>query len=439
MGHKPTLKTTPLALQTIQALKDGERYVVHEGGTRSSKTQSIAQALIIIGMEVPLEIDVVRESMPVLRRSAYKDFKEWLKKKDLYSSERHDKTNEVIGLPADGGMTTVRFYGVDEEQKLQGPERDIVWINEANEIGGKVFRQIRRRTRRSLVMDYNPSHGATHWIDQDVVDSPRSTVIRSTYRDNPFLPAPQVKDIEADVPVYREAGGSVVIDWTLEYDGDGVLIAGDPAEWAVNGLGKRAKSDRIIFPHWTTCDRLPEQYDDRAFGLDFGWNAPCVLIECRWKDVVGEDVNLYWHEHFRGTKMKNEDLADELEDVGVPPHVPIYCDHEPDRIDELKEAGYKAKEAKKDDYEAGVRTVKNYRLRVTRASQKTQEELEQLKWATDTDGEILDEPVKKNDHGPDAGRYATHTHKQPSTGGAGGSVVQRGNHSSTSHPGVHAR
>lgn len=420
MGRTPTLTVTPLALQTIKALRDGERYVVHEGGTRSSKTQSIAQALIVLGSEVPLEIDVVRESMPVLRRSAMKDFLEWMKRKDLYSESRHDKTNEVVGLPSQGGMTTIRFYGADEEQKLQGPERDIAWINEANEVSSGVFRDIRRRTRRSLVMDYNPSHGSTHWIDQEVVDSPRSVVIRSTYRDNPFLPGAQVKDIEADVPVYREPDGSVVIDWTLEYDGDGVLIAGDPAEWAVNGLGKRARSNRIIFPHWDTTDRLPEAYDDRAFGLDFGWNAPCVLVECRWKDVIGEDENLTWHEHCRDTKMKNGDLVEELNRVGVPRHVPIYCDHEPDRIDALQDAGFNAKEAKKDDYNAGVRTVKDHRLLVTRSSGVLQDELEKLKWATDADGEILDEPVKKNDHGPDAGRYGTHSHKAlPASFGGG--------------------
>jgi phage terminase large subunit len=395
---------------------------------------------MVLGTKTALEIDVVRESMPVLRRSAMKNFVEWMKEKGVYSEARHDKTNEVVGLPAEEGMTKIRFYGADEEQKLQGPERDIAWINEANELSGGVFRDIRRRTRRSLIMDYNPSHGSNHWIDEEVVDSHRATVITSTYRDNPFLPEAQVQDIEADVPVYREPNGEVVIDWDLSYDGDGVLIAGDPAEWAVNGLGQRAKSDRIIFPHWTITERPPslDRCDDRAFGLDFGWNAPCVLVDCRWQDMMGEDVNLTWHEVFRDTKLRNSDLIDELERHDVPEDVPIWCDDEPDRIEALKDADFDARPAKKSDYEATVRTVKDHRLLVTCSSGRLQEEMERLQWDTDADGNILDTPVKKDDHGPDAGRYGTHSQKnRDQTSGGGGLHSSR--NGADSHPGVSLR
>lgn len=445
-GRTLQVTCTPLARDTLAALDSEVRYVVHEGSTRSSKTQSICQALIVEALRRPLEVDIVRESMPVLRRSAYKDFKEWLKEYDLYDDRLHNKTEGVIVLPAAGGASKIRFYGADEERKLQGPERDIAWINEANEVSGEVFRQIRRRTREALVMDYNPSHGSSHWIDADVIGSGREQVIHSTYKDNPFLPEAQINDIEADVPVYREADGTEVVDWTLDYEGDGVLIAGDPAEWAVNGLGKRAKSDRIIFPHWTLVDRPPEEYDDRAFGLDFGWNAPCVLEDCRWKDVMGEDVNLTWHEVFRDTKLRNEDLVRLLRENDVPKNVPIYCDHEPDRISHLRSKGWNAKEAKKADYEATVRKVKDYRLLVTRSSQALREELESLQWEVDADGNILDEPVKEDDHGPDAGRYGTYSHKSGREGPRGGGKANmRGSRNGrrgrgrSGHPGVSIR
>lgn len=420
-GRTVTLDCTPLAARTVEALReDGLRYLVHEGGTRSSKTQSIAQALLVEALCRPVEIDVCRESMPVLRRSAMGDFISWAKEASVYSEEAHHKTHDTLKIPCPGGESTIRFYGADADDKLKGPERDIQWINEANEIGVSAFREIRRRTRETIVIDYNPSHGRSHWIDELVMGSGREKVIRSTYRDNPFLPEEQVKDIEADVPVYREEDGTEIVDWTLDYDGDGVLISGDPAEWAVYGLGKRAASDRIIFPHWMLIDRLPEEYDDRAYGLDFGWNNPCVLVECRWKDVKGEDENLYWHEHFRGAELKNADLKTEFEEAGVPPDVPVFCDHDPDRIDYLQRQGYKARPADKSDYETSVRTVKDFRLIVTRASGALRKELEGLKWKTDADGEILDEPVKKADHGPDAGRYGTHSHRggRPSVGGA---------------------
>lgn len=411
MGKTPTLNVTPLATDTLAALEGEERYVVHEGSTRSSKTQSIAQALLVTAVRREVEVDVVRKSRPVLKRSAMKDFENWLRKVGLYDEDRHNKTENIYLVPVAGqsAHSKVSFFGADEEQKLRGPERDICWLNEANEIGADAFKQIRRRTRETLVLDYNPSHGASHWIDQDVIGSGREVVIHSTYRDNPFLPDAQVADIEADVPVYREADGTEVVDWTLDYDGDGVLIAGDPSEWAVNGLGTRAKSDRIIYPHWTIVDRLPEDYDDRAFGLDFGWNDPCVLVECRWKDVPGEDRRLYWHEVLRETKVRTSDLIDLFEDQDVPKSVPIYCDHEPDRIEGLCGAGYNAKPAEK-DVGAGIRQVKEHRLIVTRPSNVLRSELEGYQWQTTKDGEVLDDPVKARDHGPDAGRYGAHTH-----------------------------
>ena len=423
-----TLDVTPLAAKTLEALSDDSiRYIVNEGGTRSSKTQSIAQALCVTAVRQALEVDVCRESMPVLRRSAMGDTIHWLKELGVYSEEAHNKSHEVVPVPGGPGASTVRFYGADERKKLEGPERDIQWINEANEISAGIFREIRRRTRQTIVMDYNPSHGRSHWIDELVVGSGREVVFHSTYRDNPFLPEAQVQDIEADVPVYREADGTEVVDWTLTYDGDGVLIAGDPAEWAVYGLGKRAKSDRVIFPHWTIIDRPPatDRCDDRAFGLDFGWNAPCVLVDCRWRDVPEEDINLTWHEVFRDTKLRNKDLIAEMEREGVPKDVPIWCDDEPDRIEALKDAGFDARRAKKSDYEATVRTVRDYRLLVTRPSGKLLEELEGLQWDTDADGNILDTPVKENDHGPDAGRYGTHSQKSRGASFGGGFTQTR--------------
>ena len=372
-----------------------------------------------------------------------KDFEQWLREAGLYSEERHNKTESIYQIPtATGELSVVRCYGADEDAKLKGPERDIQWINEANEIPGSVFKHIRRRTREVLILDYNPSHGASHWIDQDVIGSGRERVIKSTYRDNPFLPEPQIKDIEADVPVYREANGTEVVDWTLTYDGDGVLIAGDPAEWAVNGLGKRAKSDVIIYPHWTIVDRPPKRPHDRAYGLDFGWNDPCVCVECYWTDVVGEDTNLTWHERLRDTKLRNPDLIAALEDAGVDARTPLYCDHEPDRIEALCDAGFNAQPAEK-DVEPGIRKVKEHRLLVTRSSNVLRDELESYKWQTNKDGDILDDPVKARDHGPDAGRYGTLSHLQPSTGGGGGIPVMRsgrtGEASSAGHPGVSFR
>jgi phage terminase large subunit len=411
-----TLDVTTVFEDIFRAFELGHRYVVVEGGTRSSKTFSICQALMLYGGRHAVDVDVCRESMPVLRRGAYRLFQRISREQGLYSASRHNKTENIIRL----GRSRYSFYGVDEETKLRGPERDIAWINEANSISAEVFRQIRRRTRRFLVLDYNPSHGSSHWIDADVIGSGREIVIRSTYLDNPFLTEEQVQDIEADVPRYREADGTVVVDWELTYDGDGVLIDGNPEEWAVNGLGKRARGGLIILPYWDFIDRMPGRLDDECFGLDFGYTAPSALIRLGFLDVEGEAEHLYADQYLYKSRLTTEQLGAEMRQRGVPPfgegrdsgrRVPIYADSaEPDRIRKLRNMGFNVLPAKK-DVSSGIDTVKGFRLRITRRSVNVVDEIERYKWATDGDGNALENPAPGDDHSIDAIRYGAHTHR----------------------------
>lgn len=440
------MQATRLLEATRDAIASGARYVVHEGGTRASKTHTICQILILLCLQHELEIDVVRASMPTLRRSAMKDFKELLERYDLYSEDRHNKTESIFHV----GRSTVAFFGADEAQKLRGPERDIAWINEANEISEEEWKEIRRRTRQFIIIDYNPSHGATHWIDQQVIGSGREVRIHSTYLDNRFLTDAQIRDIEADVPRYREPDGTVVTDWELEYDGEGVLISGDPGAWAVNGLGKRAKAEAIIYKHWTWTDRMPDGLDMECYGLDFGYSNPSALVRVGWKDVVGEAMNLIWDEVLYQKGLTNSQLADAMDERGVSKTLPIWADSaEPDRIEELCDRGYNARPALK-DVTAGIIVVKEHRLRITRRSVNLQYEIERYKRREDKDGNLLEEPYEKDDHGMDGGRYGTFSQlrRKHSQGGAvstmrgegeGGAPTQKGLHSKTTHPLVSMR
>lgn len=404
MGRTLDMTATRVFTALQEAVAQEPRYVVLEGGTRSSKTHSICQMVLLLALQHAWEIHVVRKAMPVLRRSAMKDFREdHLEEHGLYSDRMHDKTSSIFHV----GASEVAFFGTDQSAKLRGPERDVLWINEANEISAAEWKELKRRTRRFIIIDYNPSHGGTHWIDQEVIGSGREIVLKSTYLDNPFLTDAQVKDIESDVPVYREKDGSVTVDWDLEYEGDGVLIKGDPGEWAVNGLGKRAKAEAIIYKHWTGIDFMPEALNDECYGLDFGYSNPSALVHVGWRDIVGEDTNLIWDELLYEPKLTNPQLVRKLEKLGVDKDLNIWCDAaEPERIQALADAGFNAKPADKSVTD-GILKVKEHRLRITARSVNLQSEIERYQKRKDKDGNVLEEPVKKHDHGMDAGRYGT--------------------------------
>ena len=170
------------------------RFIVHEGGARSSKTYSILLYFITDAYERKgVEYDIVRETMPALRASAMKDFFAILNNYGIYRESDHNKTENTYRLHGN----TFNFYSVKEDpQKIRGRKRHKVLLNEANEIAYDVFKQINMRTTEQIIMDYNPSE-EEHWIYDKIIPRKDCTFIHSTYLDNPFIESSIVEAIES--------------------------------------------------------------------------------------------------------------------------------------------------------------------------------------------------------------------------------------------------
>src|SRR3990167_2502567 len=141
-------------------LAASRRFVINEGGTRSSKTYSLCQLFIVKMLsQEKLVISVVRKTMPSLRSSAMKDFFHILKEYGLYREEQHNKSENIYRL----GSSEIEFFSVDQPQKVRGRKRDFLWANEANELSIEDFRQLNWRTGQQVFMDYNPSEEES-WI-----------------------------------------------------------------------------------------------------------------------------------------------------------------------------------------------------------------------------------------------------------------------------------
>jgi phage terminase large subunit len=352
------------------------RIIVNQGSSRSSKTYSIAQKYILkLLQEKNKTLSIVRKTTPALRISVMRDFFEILINMDLYNSSNHNKTDKTYML----NDNLVEFFGMDDPQKKRGAKRDYLWLNEANELYLEDWRQLAMRTTKEITLDYNPSD-EFHWIYDEVIPRKDCTFIQSTYLDNPFLPQEIIDEIES----YREL---------------------DPAYFRVFGLGERGASQSTIFTHWKECEVLPEEYNRRVYGVDWGFNHPTAVVEVREKDNV-----FYVKQLLYRSGLNSYAIIDELDKLGVDKNARIVADSaEPDKINDLYNAGYRGVMPTvkgKNSVNRGIKAIKGHQLYITSDSLEGIKEIKFYRYMEDKNGNILDDPIKVKDDFVDAMRYA---------------------------------
>lgn len=350
------------------------RIVINEGGTGSSKTYSLAQlfALVLI-RERGVVISVVRKTLPALRATAMRDFFNILKEWKIYDEKKHNKSENIY--THNGNQ--IEFFGIDEPHKVRSRRRKYLWLNEANEFHLEDYRQLAMRTSEQIFLDYNPSH-FDHWIYDELQTKKDCVIIRSTYKDNPYLPIKIIKEIES----YKNK---------------------DKNYWRIYGLGLKGYAETLIYTHWQLCNELPENPDETIYGLDFGYNNPSALVE-----IAVKDKRYYWKERLYESFLTNSALIERLKAMEISRKAYIYADSsEPQRIEEMNVAGFNVVPADK-SVNDGIDFVKSHDFYITKDSINTQKEVKSYSWKVKNEKPI-DEPMKARDHLMDAGRYACYT------------------------------
>jgi len=355
----------------------GARIQVHQGGTRSGKTYSILQVLAEFCYLNPNRgyvITICRKTFPSLRASALKDFIEILNANDWYRVENHNKSTQEYYLFGN----TIEFISVDQPQKVRGRKRDILYINEANEINLEDWRQLILRTTQRIIIDYNPSD-EFHWIYDQVIPRTDSEFFKTTYKDNPFLDQITIDEIERLKDV-------------------------DENFWNVFGLGERGRSRATIFTNYTEIDQVPEGDGWKLwrYGLDFGFSNDPTAISA----VYTNGVEFCLDEICYATEMGNADIAKVFRDL---PQVPIIADNaEPKSIRQIKGFGFNIQPCIKgpDSVRAGIGYMKSKKIFVTSRSVNGIKEFRNYKYHEDKNGRITNVPVDKFNHFIDATRYA---------------------------------
>lgn len=344
-----------------------------QGGTRSGKTYAVLMFIIRLCKRYKgLTISIVRQTFPALRATAMRDFIEILEKDGLYSDYYHNKSENTYNLWGN----TVEFFAIDDEQKVRGRKRDLLFVNEANEITYPKFTQLLFRTTGKVIIDYNPSMNDSYIYDH-VLSREDCKVLITTYKDNPHLSQSIINEIER-------------------------LRLIDPEGYKVFGQGQRGNISGLIFRIATEVESFPIDIPF-GYGMDFGFtNDPTTLVKVA---VKGDDI--FFEELLYQTGMTTPEITRFLKTIVTDRSEIIADSAEPRLIEEIRRSGFNIFNAIKGpgSITQGIDAIKRYRINVVKGSVNLLKEFRNYKYKTDSSGKVMNEPIDYWNHAIDAGRY----------------------------------
>ena len=365
---------------THKLLQLDKRIRAAAGGTSASKTISILlilidKAQIAANNGDQLLISVVSESLPHLKRGVMRDFLNIMEGHRYFKESSWNRTDFIYSF-----SPTVRmeFFGVDAPDKVRGPRRDILFMNEANNCPFESFEQLEVRTKQEIWLDWNPTN--EFWFYTEILPFRKDDLdfITLTYKDNEALDDNIVTSIEA-----RKHNTG----W-----------------WKVYGLGQLGEVEGKIYKDWNIIDEIPHEARLERLGLDFGYaNDPAVLVALYYYNG-GYIVDELLHR----TQMPNRKIADYINNSAHPNALVIADSAEPKSIAELQEYGINVIGAQKGpgSVNQGIQYVQDQRISVTKRSTNVIKSYRNYMWKTDRDGKIIDTPNHYLSDAMDAVRYA---------------------------------
>ena len=370
----PIIQTTKIFTKVDNAIQSGYKVVSAQGSSRSSKTYNILIYLLSYILTNKKSLSIVRKTLPALKGSVFRDFKEIMQDKLKIWDNRCMNKSEMVYTFPNGSF--VEFFSTNDEQKIRGRKRNILYCNEANEISFLEWQQLIMRTTDFSIVDYNPSFSDEHWLCELNKDS-RTYHFISTYKDNPFLEQTIIDEIES-----------------LQYK--------NKVLWTVYGLGLQAMAEGLVFTEYEIVDEFPAYAKHVAAGLDFGYSSdPTAIVKCG----VFEN-RLFLDEQCYKTHMLTSEIIKELKKLGLF----VYADSaDPRLIQEIANSGVVIFPA--DKYKGsvmgGLFKMMEYKLCVTRRSVNLIRELKNYVYEQNKDGKFINEPIDAYNHLIDASRYYT--------------------------------
>lgn len=372
----PYIATT----STHKLLKLNKRIRVVAGGTSAGKTIAILQILIDYAQSTKGElISVVSESFPHLRRGAMRDFLNIMQEQHYFKDDLWSKTDYTYTFETG---SKIEFFSADQPGKVRGPRRDVLFVNEANNVPYEAFDQLRIRTKKAIWLDYNPT--SEFWYYTDIKPNYEHDFITLTYRDNEALDPSIVADIEAHKHNKN---------W-----------------WQVYGLGQLGEAEGRIYSGWQMLDEIPHEARLERRGMDFGYsNDPTAIV-----DIYYYNGGYILDERLYRKGMHNKPIADFINALDSPQTMVVADSAEPKSIDEIRMYGVNILGARKvrdvnspgkSYLKQSIDYVQDQKISITKRSVNLIKEYRNYLWQTDKEGRIINEPEGGLDHALDAVRY----------------------------------
>jgi len=358
------------------------------------KTFGILPILIDRATKTPnLEISVVSESIPHLRKGAMKDFLKIMRATGRYIDSNWNKTHLTYTF-SNGSF--IEFFSADQEERVRGPRRHILYVNEGNNIKKfDTFYQLAIRTAIEIWLDFNPSH--EFWAHTELLEDEDVEWLVLTYKDNEGLPESIVKEIEkAKTKAFHDP--ELKPDPFIESNIKSAFWAN---WWKVYGLGLLGSLDGVILNNWTQIDSVPLEAEYLGSGLDFGYtNDPSAIIDIyKWNGKRIVDEVLY-------AKGQDNDMLAEAIEQRV-----VFADSaEPKSIDYIKikkKKNIKGVIKGADSIVFGLELMQMQEYLITKRSVNIIREVRKYSYDKDKTGKKSNKPAEgQEDHGIDAWRYA---------------------------------
>ena len=370
------------ALNKLQPLfNNGRRFLIVQGGMRAGKTYPILMLITSWCQQNPDQIATIASmSYPHLSRGAIRDFQNIMKAAEIWEPERWNQSSKIETF---SNGTIMEFISVDN-MSAHGPARNLLFVNEANDMDRETFEQLAARTTGKIIIDYNPTHEfwAHTWLLKEHADECDFIIL--TYKDNEAL-APTIRQyIESKKP----KPGEKPSNW-----------------WTVYGLGQIGTLEGNIYEGWRKA--TPEDYKDAKlirYGLDFGFSNDETGMVAIYQT---EDGRIIIEQKLYQTGLLGSQYGDKLRAINIDPSVLIVADSaRPEIIAEIKAQGFRIIGADKNAGSVlrGIDRVKQHQIIYD--GKDLEREYLSYQWRTRRSGETLDEPQDGNDHLMDALRYA---------------------------------
>jgi len=366
------------AIKKIRQLTARKKVI--QGGTSAGKTFGIIPVLIDMAIKKPnLEISIVTETIPHLRRGAMKDFLKIMNWTNRFHEQNWNRS--LLTYKFSNG-SYIEFFSAEQESKLRGARRNVLYINEANNISFDSYYQLAIRTSDDIFIDFNPTH--EFWGHTEVLNEADSEHLILTYKDNEALPQTIINDIESAKE--KAITSKYWANW-----------------WKVYGLGQIGSLQGVVIDNWRQVEGIPSDAKLVAYSMDFGFtNDPTTLVGI-WK----QDGKLWIDELLYQTNMTNNDIGNFLKSINFGRQELICDSAEPKSIEELRRQGFNVHPAMKgaDSIKIGIDILKRYELYVTKTSTNLIKELRAYQWETDSNGKLTGKPIDYMNHCIDPMRY----------------------------------